>query len=176
MTIAYQITPELREKLKEPFGDLIKGSTQETMNKLGIVLENDKPVMLISVGDTVSKNLLEYNLHPQIAIIDFLCMRKKIEPFQMAAKKKVNVANAQGTITLQAIEAIKNAVKSKESTQIIVDGEEDLLTLIAVLYAPINSLVIYGQPHEGMVLVKVTSEKKLVASEFLKAMENTSKS
>jgi uncharacterized protein (UPF0218 family) len=58
----------------------------------------------------------------------------------------------------------------------VVDGEEDLLTLVAVLYAPENAVVVYGQPYEGIVLVKVSPEKKAEALEFLKAMENCSKS
>ncbi|MDI6805914.1 MAG: DUF359 domain-containing protein, partial [Candidatus Bathyarchaeia archaeon] len=57
----------------------------------------------------------------------------------------------------------------------IVDGEEDLLTLIAVLYAPQNSFVVYGQPYEGIVVVKVTPEKKAEVSEILKTMETARK-
>jgi uncharacterized protein (UPF0218 family) len=34
MTIAYSVTPELRVKLKEPFGMLIQGSFSETMGKM----------------------------------------------------------------------------------------------------------------------------------------------
>ena len=56
-------------------------------------------------------------------------------------------------------------------THIVVEGEEDLLTLIAVLYAPENSFVIYGQPHSGVVVVKVTGQKKRQVQEFLNAMK-----
>jgi len=47
--------------------------------------------------------------------------------------------------------------------------------LITVLYAPENSLVVYGQPREGIVVVKVTPEKKASAANFLKAMKNVRK-
>ena len=57
--------------------------------------------------------------------------------------------NPQGTITKEAVAAIKEAIDKNEHTHIVVDGEEDLLTLIAVLYAPENSFVVYGQPHTG---------------------------
>jgi uncharacterized protein (UPF0218 family) len=50
-----------------------------------------------------------------------------------------------------------------------------LLALIAVLYAPEKSLVVYGQPYEGIVVVKVTSEKKAEATEILKAMKTVRK-
>jgi len=54
-----------------------------------------------------------------------------------------------------------------------VKGEEDLLTLIAVLYSPETALVVYGQPHSGIVVVKVTSEKKAQVKEYLKAMKSS---
>ena len=41
--------------------------------------------------------------------------------------------------------------------KIVVEGEEDLATLPAILYAPPGSVVVYGQPDEGSVLVKVNS-------------------
>jgi uncharacterized protein (UPF0218 family) len=57
----------------------------------------------------------------------------------------------------------------------LVEGEEDLLTLIAIMEAPNNSIIVYGQPYEGIVAVKVTQEKKTEISEILKAMKNGSK-
>ena len=54
--------------------------------------------------------------------------------------------------------------------KIVVDGEEDLATLPAILYAPLGSVVIYGQPNEGSVLVNVTSEMKLKIDKFMKQM------
>jgi uncharacterized protein (UPF0218 family) len=97
-------------------------------------------------------------------------MRKKIKPRTFAAKL-FHVKNPQGTITEEAITAIKEALESDDRVHIIADGEEDLLTLVAVLYSPENSLVVYGQPHKGIVVVKVTSEKKAEAAEILKAMK-----
>ncbi len=58
----------------------------------------------------------------------------------------------------------------------VVDGEEDLLTLVAVLCAPENSLVVYGQPHEGIVVVKVTEKTKRKIRRIVEAMETFSKS
>ena len=47
----------------------------------------------------------------------------------------------------------------KESL-IFVNGEEDLLTYPAVLIAENNSAIIYGQPDQGKVIVKVDEDKK----------------
>jgi len=170
MAIAYSVTPELRARLKEPFGMLIRGSFAETMGKLDGIVKREKPPLIVSVGDTVSRNLHMRQLNPQLSITDNKRMRKRIKPRVFAAKL-FHVKNPQGTITEEAVTAIKEALESDERVQIIVDGEEDLLALIAVLYAPENSLVVYGQPYEGVVVVRVTSEKQAEAAEILKAME-----
>jgi uncharacterized protein (UPF0218 family) len=172
MKILYVLTPELRLKLKEPIGTLIRGSFSETMKKLAEIVEREKPKAIISVGDVVSKNLIENHIFPQLSIVDNRVMRKRIHPIQTKTEKIFHVKNPPGTITEEAATTIQEALKSNQHAKIVVDGEEDLLTLIAVLYAPQNSFVIYGQPHEGIVIVKVTPEKKVEVSEILKIMEN----
>jgi len=177
MTIAYSLTPELRQKLKEPIGTLIRGSFAETTKRFKKMIEEEKPPFVISVGDTVSKNLAKFNVIPQLAIVDNKCMRRTVkEPVRLALEKTVHVKNPQATITAEAITAIQEALKSNIHVKMVVDGEEDLLTLIAVLYAPENTFVLYGQPYEGIVVVRITSEKKTEIAEILKQMETGSKS
>ncbi len=171
MTVAYTLTPELRIKLKDPFGSLIKGTPEETMGKMKELVEKEKPPKIISVGDVVSHNLHQHNIHPQLTIIDNISLRNQPIPQEAAVEKTVYVKNPQGTITQEAISAVKEALKKDEHTHIVVDGEEDLLTLIAVLYAPENAFVVYGQPYSGIVVVKVSSERKAQAQLFLNAMK-----
>jgi uncharacterized protein (UPF0218 family) len=175
MAIAYNITPELRAKFKEPFGILIRGSFSETMGRMKEIVKRENPPKIVSVGDTVSRNLHEHHMNPQLSITDNQRMRGRIRPRTFTGKTVVHVRNPQGTITEEAIAAIKEALESDERVHMIVDGEEDLLALIAVLYAPEKSLVVYGQPYEGIVVVKVTSEKKAEATEILKAMKTVRK-
>jgi len=171
MTIAYTITPKLRRKFKEPFGLLIQGSFQQTMSKMKELVDNEIPTTIISVGDVVSHNLHEYNVHPKITIIDNRFLRTQSMPEMALVEKTVNVNNPKGTITQEAILAIKEAIEKKRHTHIIVNGEEDLLTLIAVQYAPEKAYVVYGQPCSGIVVVKVTAEKRAQAQEFLNVMK-----
>jgi len=175
MTIVYSITPELRRKLKEPLGTLIRGSFSETMRRFKDIKEKEKPISIISVGDTVSKNLVKNHVFPQLAIVDNRVMRKSIQPTSLAAESTIYVRNSPGTITEEALVAIQDALKSNRRVKIVVDGEEDLLALIAVLYAEENSFVVYGQPYEGVVVVKVTPKKKAEVAEILKVMENVRK-
>ena len=175
MVIVYRVTPALRAKFKEPFGMLIRGSFAETISKIENIVKREKPPKIISVGDTVSRNFHEHQINPQLSITDNKRRRKKIKPRVFAGKKIVPVKNPQGTITEEAIKAIREALESDEHVHVIVDGEEDLLTLVAVLYAPEKSLVVYGQPYVGIVVVKVTPEKKAEAAEILKAMKTVRK-
>jgi hypothetical protein len=174
MKIIYKVTPELSSKLKEPFGVLIEGTSNQTMDKLREMVASEKPPEIIAVGDVVSKNLHASGFRPLITVIDNISLRtQSMEPTEAHGEKTVNVKNPQGTITQEAATAIKQAIESNEHTHIVVDGEEDLLTLIAVLYAPQNAFVIYGQPHVGIVVVKVTSDRKAHAKEFLNAMKSS---
>ena len=176
MRVVYSVPPEMRLKLKKPIGKLIRGSFAETMKSLKEIAANENPPCIISVGDTVSKNLSDSGFFPKLSIIDNLAMRKNIQPVLLKADRTVHTRNPQATITDEAIEAVRQALSSPNRVRIVVEGEEDLLTLIAVLYAPENSYVIYGQPHEGIVMVKVTKEKKQEVSMLLNAMETGSKS
>ncbi len=171
MTTAYSLTPELRIKLKKPLGTLIRGSFRETIRIFKDMIEKETFAVIISVGDTVSKNLTENHLLPKLSIIDNKVMRKDAQPFQLQTDKTINIKNPPGTITDEAIEAICEATKCNYRVKIVVEGEEDLLTLIAVLYAPENSFVVYGQPYEGIVAIKVTPEKKAEIAEILKTMK-----
>ena len=175
MAIRYSLTPELRMALKQPLGILIRGSFVETMKKLKNMVETENPPSIISVGDTVSRNLTQNRFQPKLIIVDNKCMRRNIAPAQLAADITVRVKNPQGAITEEAMSTIGHALRSSQRVKMVVDGEEDLLTLIAITQATENSFVVYGQPYEGIVVVKVTAAKKAEIAEILKTMENSSK-
>jgi len=171
MVVVYSLTSELRMKLKSPIGTLIRGNFSETMQKFKDIVTNEKPRVIISVGDTVLRNLVKNKVPLKISIIDNKCMRKKVHPTYFPVEKTIYVKNPQGSITEEAILAIQDAMKINGHVKIVVDGEEDLLALIAIFYAPEDSLVVYGQPYEGIVVVKVTSKKKTEVAEILNAMK-----
>ena len=155
-----RLTPELRVQLKSPLGELIRGSAAETMKKLKKIIEQQQPPRIISVGDVVSKNMIHHNLSPQILIVDNTVMRDPIPPVDLKVHHTLHLKNLPGTLTDDAWSVIDLAMKHDQPTRILVDGEEDLLTLVAVLCAPNRSLVVYGQPHEGIVVVNVNRQNK----------------
>ena len=174
--ITILILPEkLRKKLKKPLGTLIAGSFEETVKRFKEILAKEKPAKLIAVGDAVSESLMKNGVFPDVFIIDNRVMRKEITPIEFGAERTLYAKNPAGTISKEAWEKIKNALNSDLQTKIIIDGEEDLLALPAVLFAPENSFVVYGQPHEGMVVIKVTEEKRKEVESIIDEMKTNSK-
>lgn len=175
MSNAYSLPQKLQEQFKKPWGTLIRGSFSETACQLREIIKYEKPPSIVAVGDAVSKNLVENEIFPNLLIIDNKVMRTTVRPFSFLADKEIYAKNPPGTITQEALDAVKEAFKANCRTKIVIEGEEDLLTIAAVFYAPENSIIVYGQPHEGVVVVKATRENKAEAAEILKTIEKLRK-
>jgi len=160
---------------KSPLGLLIEGSFDETVEKLMKLIEKEKPSMIISVGDVVSESLIKRDVFPDVFIVDHKVMRKSVAPFSVKVDETKYVKNPAGTLAEEALNELQEVLKEKSGkrVKVVVDGEEDLLTLPVVLYAPENSLVVYGQPRRGIVAVKVTEQKKERVRQVIEAMEQS---
>jgi hypothetical protein len=145
------------------------------MKKLEELVGKEKPAMIISVGDVVSENMAKHGISTHLAIVDNRVMRQPREPVTLRVNQTIHVKNPPGTITSEAWLAVKEALKQKQQIKIVVDGEEDLLTLVALLHAPSNALVVYGQPYEGIVAIKVTQRKRQKARRIIEAMQPITK-
>jgi uncharacterized protein (UPF0218 family) len=158
---------EIKKELKKPLGKLIKN--EELINR---IKENINEKKLIIVGDYTSRILYEKGIYANLYIVDSKIERKPIEKFIINSYIKIYAYNQAGTISSSAINAIKKAFRliSKEGKKVIIyiDGEEDLLTLLAIKFAPENSIIIYGQPNEGSVIVEATNERKKFINKFFK--------
>ncbi len=155
---------------------MIEGPFEETMEKLKKLIAKEKPSTIISVGDIVSIQMIKHGIALNILIVDNKTMRKPIQPITVDVDQTLYAKNPPGAITDEAWDAIKLAIEQKGRTKVIVDGEEDLLTVVTVLSAPEDALVIYGQPHKGVVVVKVTEETREKMQRIMDAMEESSKS
>jgi len=162
---------DFRAELKKPLGELLKGNEEETIPLLKQKIEEEKPKMVLAVGDRVSMTLASLGLKVKLYIYDEKIKRTLVRKPELPVKKTLYVQNPAGTITDESIEAIKKGLKFRGPVAVCVDGEEDLLTLPAILYAPKNSVVVYGQPNEGVVLVKVTDEKKKFVEDIIRKMD-----
>ena len=165
------LTDELRVKLKSPLGTLLKGSFSQTITEFEKMVQTKKPPMIISVGDALSEALLKKDILPKVLIIDYKVMRNPAFPFSAEGYETLNLTNAAGTISEEAWSVVKSAVEQSGRVKVVVEGEEDLLALPAILSVPEKAFVVYGQPHEGMVVVEITLEKKAEIRKIVDAMK-----
>lgn len=164
---------KLRFLLKDPLGKLFKGNGVECAIAMKKELVGAKKVA--AIGDMTVFYLLQASIVPDLAVVDNKTKRMKIPDHIMQnldhdSYKAIEVKNPAATLTKELIDIIRDSLNSDERVKIIVDGEEDLATLPAILYAPLGSAVVYGQPDEGSVLVDVTPEIKQRIDEFMKQM------
>jgi hypothetical protein len=163
--LVLKLPEEMRPVLRRPLGILLK----DTQSFLEFLKEKNPP-KLVTVGDVVTASLLAAGVEPDVAIVDSFVMRspagkdvlKVIERFK---GHEVKVKNPAGTITPELQKTLKTA---RPPAKVAVEGEEDLATIPAVLSSPLGSIVVYGQPDQGLVAVEVTEEKR---EEFLKFLQ-----
>jgi uncharacterized protein (UPF0218 family) len=143
-------------RLKTPLGRLLTGQPGEAVSQLGRLVKEGKPPSVITVGDIVSREALEAGIPVSLRIVDRKTMREPVESEPGPSEITYRVRNPPGVITDESLETIKRAMGVKQAL-IIVEGEEDLLALPAVLEAPDQSFVVYGQPLQGIVVIVTTA-------------------
>lgn len=154
----------LRPTLRIPLGAVIAGTdgTQsDTARKAIHHIKSLHPTCTICVGDVAYLSLQEAGFTPDIAVIDGKTQRKHMGTVTEYDKC---VKNPAGEIRRSAVVELARMIRSRETQkkpQILkVMGEEDLLTLPAILLAPMGSVVVYGQKDEGIIIVSMILSKK----------------
>ena len=164
-----KLPDSLRDRFKTPLGNLIP---ENQVNKSNIQKYLAKNSYLITVGDRTTEKMIAFGLIPSLQIIDNQEKRIKREPPKNDNTYTELVCdNPAAEITPQSIDVIKKAFVSKTPVRLTVTGEEDLLVIPVCIHAPENSLVMYGQPNEGLVIVKVTTEIRNKTQRLLDLME-----
>lgn len=154
--------------MKIPLGILIP---ENQTNKDEIQKHLTDNSYLITVGDRTTEKMIDFDLIPSLQIIDGQEKREKREPPKLKNATELTVSNPAAEITSESISVIKKAFNMQSPVRIFVDGEEDLLVLPVCIHAPENAIVMYGQPHEGLVLVKITPEIRNKVQTLLDLME-----
>ena len=163
-----QLPENLRDQLKNPLGNLIN---DDDPNKETILKKISAESIIITVGDRTTKNMLQLGLKPQVQIIDGLEKRDQcIVPADDTVNTNLSCRNPPSEITEESIQVIQKAFSCEQPVRIIVDGEEDLLVIPVCILAPENSVVMYGQPNEGLVIVTITPEIRAKVQKILDTM------
>lgn len=147
----------LRPLLQKPFSPIIKKISRP---KFGV----------IAVGDIAAISLLKEKITPDLAIVDLKTKRQQIFPHlqSLGLQPGLKASNPAGMITKNLVKRLLICLSQKQPT-LLIDGEEDLAVLPAVLLSPLNTTVFYGQPDQGLVKINVSEITKAKALKFLKA-------
>ena len=158
----------LRDQLKIPLGVLLPIGQDNKRNIQKYLSDNS---YIITVGDRTTEKMIDFNLIPSLQIIDGLEKRIKRDILKLGSAFELKVDNPAAEITLESIEIIKKAFSLNPPIRLTVNGEEDLLVLPACIHAPENSVILYGQPNKGLVLVQITTEIRNKAQALLDLMK-----
>lgn len=147
-----------RYLFKAPFGTLFP----EITDVLPFLQEG--PVY--TVGDVVTYRLIQHGIIPDIAIIDGYTMRIPCNRGLKVFDRCTRVRNPAGTLSNELIRKLSDAV-AHTPIMIFVEGEEDLAVIPLVIVAPDGAKILYGQPHQGVVLRTVDENARNEAEKLL---------
>lgn len=162
------IPDNIREVLKRPLGRLIRGSPESTREEVRNVI-NSRQGKLVAVGDAVTRELLAMGVRPDVCIVDGRIERKPVEHVEVEGAVQLYCRNMPGTISGEAYRAVTESLNMSEPVILRVDGEEDLLGLAVMVEAPLGTLMLYGQPREGVVVVQIDEEARKRGKNLIEA-------
>jgi len=148
------ILPEnLRSVLQRPWGKILNEVPEEIIG-----------AKTVAIGDITVQRFNKKNVGQFLSIVDFLVQRQirfhTLTELGLTDKHVQKAKNPHGTLTPELFQAVKKAFKTTGEKIILVEGEEDLAVLPVLLIAPLEFLIFYGQPNEGLVKIEVTEENK----------------
>lgn len=149
-----------RQKLKAPYGKII------AVDNLQNIITTMQPTQRAVVGDTTLSTFIQQNILVDIGVYDEVAQREPTKIVLESLERKKNTKYTQNFITNNAGEISQSAVKNirkilNKSLQLIkVAGEEDLLVIPLALLMPLQSVIFYGQPEIGIVMIEVTEKSK----------------
>ena len=111
-----------------------------------------------------------------MSVVDGRERRKPIDRAKIAClrldrdQKKLSYmrcSNKPGSVSRRALTTIKYALEKPFPVRIFVYGEEDMLALPLFVMAPDGSVVMYGQPLKGVVIVKINKDIRQKAQDLI---------
>jgi len=153
----YPLPEELRTRLAAPLGTVY--SDEETKGPDFERLVRSAP-MVVTVGDRVTDTLGAMGRTPDVQVVDGVERRVIRAVPTIPYARLIKVKNPAGMLTGDAIAGMKQAFLGKKPVRVQVEGEEDLMAMLAIAMAPVSAVVFYGQPGVGVVAVKANAIAK----------------
>ena len=158
----------MRPELARPIGKLFSAAE---ISGPRFTREAGRKGIVVTVGDRVTETFGAMGRPPDVQIIDSKENRAARAPPDVHHVRTLKVSNPPGTVTDEAVEGIRDALSGRKPARVLVEGEEDLLVIPAVISAPVGSSVYYGQPGVGIVVVRVTASSQRRLRALLDRME-----
>lgn len=163
----YRLPERLRPVFQEPFGPVL--STAQLLQELR------REERVVAVGDIVAKTLIEAKRDPWIIVVDYKTQRGANDPdlrwtLGSWGTKLLKVHNEPGTVSDELFHALTQALKSRATVRIEVEGEEDLAGLPVLALAKDGIVMLYGVPGKGVCVVRVSAGIRQRAQELLAQM------
>jgi uncharacterized protein (UPF0218 family) len=168
------LSPENLRILKEPFGLLLEN---KSVNKARLYSSVKHAKLIVLVGDATTDRVTLDGIIPSVCVVDG--RERRVQRITAGGESllqnqvlQLRCSNPAGTISKGAVQVLRDAIKASSTNpvRVIVEGEEDLLALPIFLLAPYGSIVMYGQPSKGMVIVKIDSETRKRAKDLMESL------
>jgi uncharacterized protein (UPF0218 family) len=153
----YTLPKQLRTRLASPLGAVYSG--EEVGGADFERLVRSAPI-IVTVGDRVTDTLGTMGRTPDVQVVDGFERRMLREVPAVPYARLIKVRNPAGTLTADAIDGMRKAFLGKKPVRVQVEGEEDLMAMLAIAMAPVSAFVFYGQPGVGVVAVKADAMAK----------------
>lgn len=158
------IPNSVKLELKKPLGRV--SYSMEEVKKLS------RKKKIVTVGDICTLALLAIGVKPHLAVFDYRYMRKKLNAMLIGVlentyKKRTTYGNKPGTLSIKLLCDAPQLLK--KGGAVLINGDEDLTALAFILTAKKEHIVVYGQPKEGIVIVKPKNRIKTKIEKMLAA-------
>ncbi len=155
-----------REAMRVPLGPIVReGELLKALEGASLV---------ISIGDMVTLTLIRAGIRVSLAVFDYRTRREELGELRSLLERMggewLRASNPPATISPELWEALERGMelaRGGRSARVLVDGEEDLAAIPAIILAPDGAFVLYGMPGEGIVVVRVGKGSKGRARELL---------
>jgi uncharacterized protein (UPF0218 family) len=168
------LLPEgLRYRLKDPKGELFSRPGLDAARDACAYIRRLGLHPTIAVGDLVSGNLARAGCQADLSVLDGKTQRQDELNFELVADVELRAQNAAAEIRPEVWIALELGLKLAErgkTTKLLIEGEEDLTALPAVILAPTGSAIVYGLPGQGIVVINVAATHKEQVQEILEQM------
>ncbi len=161
-----QLSRKQKQFLSKPHGSIV-WNTQASITHLSSTRNTNAPVLCV-VGDETLHTFIKHDFQYHLGVYDRKNGRiptqyqsiLRLQPDFQARNKPGCIQKGMIQKLMQWKTQFFSSQSNKQIHHLFIQGEEDLVATSLVLLLPLESLIYYGQPNQGIVEMKVTEKLK----------------